>query len=87
MKRPSGGNPASAATPITSPQPISGSGGWYSAHLGDLLRALHLRNIADGEEDGRLGQGMQHHMQEPGEIGERAAEAEGEGDESHMLDR
>ena len=57
-----------------------------AAHLGDLLRALHLRDVADGEEDRRLGQRMQHHVQQAGEIGERAAQTESEGDQPHMLD-
>ena len=58
-----------------------------AAHVGDLLRALDLRDIADGEEDRRFGQRVHAHMQETGEIGERPAHAEGEGDDPHMLDR
>ena len=57
------------------------------AHVGDALRALDLGDVADREEDRRLGQRMHGHVQEAGEVGERAAHAEGEGDDAHMLDR
>ena len=50
------------------------------ADLGDALGALDLGDMADGEEDRRLGQAVHGHVQQPGEIGERAAHAEGEGD-------
>ena len=43
--------------------------------------------MADGEEDRRFGQRMHGHVQQAGEIGERAAHAEGEGDDAHVLDR
>ena len=43
-----------------------------AADLGDLLRALDLRDVADGEEDRRLGQAVHRHVQQPGEVRERA---------------
>ena len=58
-----------------------------AAHVGDPLRALDLRDVADREEDRRLGQRMHGHVQQPGEIGERPAHAEGKGDDAHVLDR
>ena len=56
-------------------------------YLGDLLRALDLRDMTDGKEDRRLGQAVHDHVQQAGEVGERAAHAEGEGDDPHVLDR
>ena len=53
----------------------------------DLLRSLDLGDMADREEDRRLGQAVHRHVQQTGEIGERPAHAEGEGDDAHMLDR
>ena len=38
-------------------------------------------------EDRRLGQAVHHHVQQPGEIGQRAAHAEREHDDAHVLDR
>ena len=58
-----------------------------AADVGDALGALDLRDMADGEEDRRLGQAVHRHVQQPGEIGERAAHAEGEDDDAHVLDR
>ena len=87
MKMPSGGRPAMATTPSTSPQPSTGLRLGQAADVGDLLRALDLRDVADGEEDRRLGQRVHGHVQQPGEIGERPAHAEGEGDDAHVLDR
>ena len=87
MKMPSGGRPAIATTPSTRPQPSTGCGTGQAAHIGDALRALDLRDMADGEENRRLGQRMHGHVQQAGEIGERAAHAEGKGDDAHMLDR
>ena len=55
--------------------------------VGDALRALDLRDVADREEDRRLGQRMHGHVQEAGEVRERPAHAEGEGDDAHVLDR
>ena len=57
------------------------------AHVGDALSALDLRDVADRKEDRRLGERMHRHVQEPGEVGERSAHAEGEGDDAHVLDR
>ena len=87
MKMPSGGRPAIATTPSTRPQP---STGWLSVRpriSAMLLRALGLGDMADGEEDRRLGERVHGHVQQPGEVGERPAHAEGEGDEPHVLDR
>ena len=53
----------------------------------DPLRALDLRDVADGEEDRRLGEAMHHHMQQPGKIGERAAHSERKDDDAHVFDR
>ena len=58
-----------------------------TTHIGDALRALDLGDMADGKEDRRFGQRMHGHVQQPGEIGERAAHAESECDDAHMLDR
>ena len=58
-----------------------------AADIGDLLRALDLRDMADREEDRRLGQAVHRHVQQAGEIGERSAHAEREGDDAHVLDR
>ena len=58
-----------------------------AAHLGDALGALHLRDVADREEDRRLGQAVHGHLQQSGEIAERAGHAEGEHDDAHVLDR
>ena len=55
--------------------------------VGDPLRALDLRNMADGEEDRRFGQAVHRHVQQPREIGECSAHAEREDDDPHMLDR
>ena len=41
------------------------------------LGALGLGDVADGEKDRRLGEAVHGHVQEAGEIGERAAHAEG----------
>ena len=57
------------------------------ADIGDLLGALHLGDMADREEDGRLGQAVHGHLQQAGEIAERAAHPEGEDDDPHVLDR
>ena len=87
MKMPSGGRPAMATTPSTRPQP---STGWLSVSpriSAMLLRALDLRDMADGEEDRRLGEAVHGHVQQAGEVGERPAHAEGEGDDAHVLDR
>ena len=58
-----------------------------AADIGDPLRAFDLRDMADGEEDRRFGQAVHRHVQQPGEIGQRAAHAEGEHDDAHVLDR
>ena len=57
------------------------------AHVGQLLRALGLGDVADGEENRRFGQAVHGHLQQPGEIAERARHAEGEHDDAHVLDR
>ena len=56
------------------------------ADVGHPLRALDLRDVADGKEDRRLGQAVIGHVQQAGEVGERPAHAEGEGDDPHVLD-
>ena len=58
-----------------------------AADLGDLLRSLDLRDMSDGEEDRRFRQAVHGHVQQPGEIRERPAHAEGKGDDAHVLDR
>ena len=87
MKMPSGGRPAIATTPSTSPQP---STGWLSVRPRmSAIRWVPLtcamwptaKKIADLV---RLCIVM---CSRPGEIGERAAHAEGEGDDAHVLDR
>ena len=87
MKMPSGGRPAMATTPSDEAPAEHRMGLGKPAHVGDPLRAFDLRDVADGEEDRRLGERMHGHVQEAGEIGERTAHAEGEGDDAHMLDR
>ena len=87
MKMPSGGRPAMATTPSTRPQPSTGCGIGQPAHIGDALRAFYLRDMANREEDRRLGQRVHGHVQQPGEVGERPAHAEGKSDDAHMLDR
>ena len=86
MKMPSGGSPAMATTPTRGPSRAR-MGLGEAAHVGDPLRAFDLGDVADGEEDRRLGERMHGHVQEAGEIGERTAHAEGKGDDAHMLDR
>ena len=76
-----------ATTPTTRPQPSSGCVTVRPADIGDLLGALDLGDVADGEEDRRLGQAVHGHVQQAREIGERSAHAESEGDDPHMLDR
>ncbi len=87
MKMPSGGRPAMATTPSTRPQP---STGWVS--VSPRMSAIFCvpltcaiwptaKKIAD------LVSECMRHVQQPGEIGERAAHAEGEGDDAHVLDR
>ena len=87
MKMPSGGRPAMATTPSTRPQP---STGWVS--VSPPMSAIFCvpltcamwptaKKIAD------LVRLMHGHVQQAGEIGERAAHAEGEGDDAHVLDR
>ena len=78
VNTPNGGSPAIAATPAIRPQPSTGWRDRQAAHLGDALRALHLRHVADREEDRRLGQAVHGHLQQAGEVGQRAAHAEGE---------
>ncbi len=87
MKMPSGGRPAMATTPSTRPQPSTGLVSVRPPMSAMLLRALDLRDVADGEEDRRLGQRVHGHVQQAGEVGERPAHAEGEGDDAHVLDR
>ena len=53
----------------------------------NLLRALGLRDMTDREEDRRLRERVHRHLQEAGEIRERPAEAEREGNDAHVLDR
>ena len=57
------------------------------ADVGEPLRALHLRDMPDREEDRRLGQAVHGHVQEAGEVGEWAAHAERERHDAHVLDR
>ena len=56
-------------------------------NLGHHLRTLHLRDVADGKEDRRLGQAVIGHVQQPGEVRERPTHPEREGDDAHVLDR
>src|SRR5207247_4180172 len=49
-----------------------------SPHVGDLLRALGLRNVTDSEEDRRLRQRVHGHVQQAGEFGNLPAHATGE---------
>ena len=58
-----------------------------AAYLVHHLRAGLLRRMADGEEDRGLGQRMDGHVQECREVGDRAAHAERERDDAHVLDR
>ncbi|GCC43064.1 hypothetical protein chiPu_0027181, partial [Chiloscyllium punctatum] len=64
-----------------------GMGFSQAANVGDPLRALHLRDVADRVEDPRLCQAVHHHVQQAGEVGERAAHPECKHDDAHMLDR
>ena len=54
--------------------------------VGDDLRSGHLRGVADGEENRRLGERMHGHVQQSGVGGDAPAHAEGEGDDAHVLD-
>ena len=58
-----------------------------SADLGDLLRALDLRDVTDRVEDRRLGQAVHRHVQQPGEVRQRSTDAERERDDAHVFDR
>ena len=87
VKMPNGGRPAMATTPATRVQPKHRVGDGQAADVGDLLGALDLGDMADGEEDRRLGQAVHGHVQQAGEVGQRPAHAEGEGDDPHVLDR
>mgnify|MGYP003345277784 CR=1 FL=1 len=58
-----------------------------AADLVDLLRAGLLHRMTDDEEDRRLGQAVHHHVQKPGEIRQRTADAESDDDDAHVLDR
>ena len=53
----------------------------------DPLRALDLRNMADGVENRRLRQAVHDHVQQAGKIGQRAAHSERKNDNAHMFDR
>ena len=77
----------SPARPARRPTASTRMGDAQPADLGDALRALGLGDVADGEEDRRLGQAVHGHVQQAGEIGERPAHAEGERDDAHVLDR
>ena len=57
-----------------------------AADVSDALGALYLGDVADREEDRRLGQAVHRHLQQAGEIAERAGHAEGEHDDAHVLD-
>ena len=56
-----------------------------TADIGDTLRAFDLGDMADREKDCRFGERMHRHVQKPGEIGERSAHTEREGDNAHVL--
>ena len=86
MKMPVGGSPTIVITPRTSPHPRTGCETVRPANLGHHLRALHLRDVADGKEDRRLGQAVKGHVQQPGEVRERPAHPERERDDPHVLD-
>ena len=87
VKMPKGGRPAIATTPTTRVPAERRMAFGQAADLGDPLRALDPRDVSDAEEDRRLGQAVHRHVQQAGEIRERPAHAEGEGDDAHMLDR
>src|SRR5256885_2603032 len=57
------------------------------ADVRGALRPLELGNVADAEEDGGLRQAVHGHVQQSREAGERPAQAEGERDDAHVLDR
>ena len=79
--------PRIASVPSTSPQPMAGLMRDQAAYAVHELGAGLLRRVTRGEENRRLGQRMHRHMQEAREVGDRAAHAEGEGDDAHVLDR
>ena len=79
VKTPNGGRPAIAMTPSAEPDRQHRMGDRQAADVGDALGALDLRDVADREEDRRLGERMHGHVQQAGEIRERPAHAEGEG--------
>ena len=58
-----------------------------AANAVHLLCAGGLRSVARGEEDGRLRQRVDGHVQQGREIGDRSAEAERERDDAHVLNR
>ena len=86
MKIPSGGSPAIATTPSISVQPSTGWVTRETAHIGNALRTLDLRNVTDRKENRRLGERMHGHVQKAGEIRQRPAHAEGERNDAHVLD-
>ena len=57
------------------------------ADVGGALRPLELRDVADAEEDGGLGQAVHGHVQQSREARQRPAQAERERDDAHVLDR
>ena len=87
MNTPIGGRPTMAKTPNDEAPAEQRMGDGEAADVGDLLRALDLRDLADGVEDRRFRQAVHRHVQERGEIGERTADPEGEDDDAHVLDR
>ena len=87
MNTPIGGKPTIAKTPNDQAPAEQRMGDGQAPDVGDLLRALDLRDLADGVEDRRFRQAVHRHVQEGGEIGERPADPEGEDDHAHVLDR
>ena len=81
-----GGMPAIASDGDGQPPAQRRMRGHQPADIGDLLAALELRRAADAEEDRALDQRMPDQVQQPGEVRRRAAQAEGEGGDAHVLD-
>ena len=67
MKMPNGGMPAMAIDAQHEAPAEHRMALGQAADLGDLLRALGLGDVADGEEDRRLGQAVHGHVQQAGE--------------------
>jgi len=81
----SGGMPAIATTPSTSPSEQR----WVSVspRISEIFCVPYLGKCRDGKEDGRLGEAVHGHLQEAAKFASGPPIAEGENDDAHMFDR